>query len=87
MLEIVLLSLLSPYIYSSINRATAHPNPHTLPAARCPLTTKQQDRYSELSGHRDKRNCSRYEATHRHITATPLHIRLDFVHPTLGYLM
>lgn len=64
MLEIVLLSLLSAYIYSSINRATAHRNPHTLPAANCPLTTKQQDRYSKLSGHKDQRNCSRYEATH-----------------------
>lgn len=53
--EVILLSLHSAYIYRSISRTTAHQNPHTFPAAYCPLTTKQQARDGEYSGHKSQR--------------------------------
>lgn len=85
---IVLLSLLSAYVYSSINRAAAHQSPHALPAAHCPLTTKQQDTDIECSGHKGKRgrNCSRCQNAARHFNwlnaAHNFWLTTDFVNLT-----
>lgn len=48
------------------------PNPHTLPAAHCPLTTKQQDRDSERLGHKRQREIVPGIKLLRNITVIPL---------------